>query len=153
MLFCHQKVIKKQTGSACNFLQPPIQAYFKINSLIFCCPIFFEEYLNPLVRINKMVNEHTVDYHPSLSKLIQGYTLSYFYRLLRGLSLQNISWIFPKTCISHHGCRKVMVLMLLRLLANTFKKIERVKNLNLFIFTHTTIITPQAEGNYPFQFS
>ena len=46
-----------------NFLQPPIQVcrgayipYFKINAPIFCCP-------------NKMVNKHTVDYHPSASQL------------------------------------------------------------------------------------
>ena len=38
---------------------------FKINASIFCCPLFLEEYLNPQLRINKMVNKHTVDYHPS----------------------------------------------------------------------------------------
>ena len=31
--------------------------------------IFFEECLNPQVRINKMANEHTIDYRPSLSEL------------------------------------------------------------------------------------
>ena len=36
---------------------------------MFCCPLFFEGYLNPLVRINKMVNKHTVDYHLSPSEL------------------------------------------------------------------------------------
>ena len=44
--------------------------YFKINPLIFCCPIFSENYLNPQVRINKMVNKDTVDYHPSPSSRI-----------------------------------------------------------------------------------
>ena len=43
--------------------------YFKINSPIFCWPFFFEEYFNPQVRINKMRNEDTVDYHISPSKL------------------------------------------------------------------------------------
>ena len=37
------------------------------------CMKFFSDicmkYLNPQVRINKMVNEHTVDYHPSPSEL------------------------------------------------------------------------------------
>ena len=41
--------------------------YFKINAPIFCCPLFFKEYLNPHVMIIKM--EHTVDYHPCLSEL------------------------------------------------------------------------------------
>ena len=43
--------------------------YFKIDTPILCCLLFFKEYLNPLVRINKMGKEHTVDYHPSPSKL------------------------------------------------------------------------------------
>ena len=67
-----KKTIKKQTSSAWIFLQPPMQvcrsAYipnFKINAPIFCCPLFFKEYLNPQVRINKMINEHNVDYHPN----------------------------------------------------------------------------------------
>ena len=71
--------------------------YFKINGPVFCCPLFFVENLNSQIRINKMGNEHTVDYHLSLLK--QGYTLSHFYGLLRGLSLQNISWNFSQTCI------------------------------------------------------
>ena len=56
-IFCHQKTIREQTGSALNFLQPSIQVcwgayipYFKINTPIFCYLIFFEECLNPQVR-------------------------------------------------------------------------------------------------------
>ena len=73
--FVTKKTIWKQTGLPWNFLQPPIQVwrgayipYFKINAPIFCCSIFFEKCLNPQVRINKMVNEHTVYYHPSPSE-------------------------------------------------------------------------------------
>ena len=44
--------------------------YFKINLFILWCPLFFENYLNPQVRINKIVDKHTVDYHPSPSQLI-----------------------------------------------------------------------------------
>ena len=44
--------------------------YFKINPPIFCCPLFSENYLNPQVKISKMVNKHTVNYHPSPSQLI-----------------------------------------------------------------------------------
>ena len=75
--FVTKKVIKKQTGSAWKFLQPLIPlcwgAYipsFKISVPFFCCTLFSENYLNPQVRINKMVNKHIVDYHPILSQLI-----------------------------------------------------------------------------------
>ena len=69
-LFVTKKAIKNQARSAWNFLQLPIPAcsayicYFKINPPNFCCPLFSENYLNPQVRINKMVNKHTVDYPP-----------------------------------------------------------------------------------------
>ena len=50
--FCHQKNNKKaeQTDVAWKFLQPPIQAH---HASIFGCPLYFQEYLNPEVRINK----------------------------------------------------------------------------------------------------
>ena len=35
----------------------------------FPLPFFFGEYLNPHVRINKLINEHTVYYHPTPSGL------------------------------------------------------------------------------------
>ena len=60
--FYYQETIKKQTGSAWSFLQLPILPcrgisipYLKINFPFFCYPFFFEEYLNPQVRINQMV--------------------------------------------------------------------------------------------------
>ena len=34
----------------------------------FYCFIFFKECVNPQVRIYKMLNEHTIDYHPSPSE-------------------------------------------------------------------------------------
>ena len=53
--------------------------YFKINSPTFCCPLFSENYHNPQVRINKMVNKHTVDYHPNPpSQLISSIQLLIF---------------------------------------------------------------------------
>ena len=65
--------------------------YFKINSPIFCCPLFSENYLNTQVRINKMVNKRTIDYHSSLSGLTLIHPLMIrFYRLLRALSLSRI---------------------------------------------------------------
>ena len=43
---------------------------FQNESPIFCCPLFSENYLNRQARINKTVNIHTVNYHPSPSQLI-----------------------------------------------------------------------------------
>ena len=77
--------------------------YFKINAPIFCCFIFFEECLNSQVRIYKMVKNLLLITTLVLQNLFQGYTLLYFYWHLRGLSLQNISWIFSQTCISRPG--------------------------------------------------
>ena len=47
----------------------PISPISKSTPPISASPFFFEEYLNPEVRINKMGNEHTVNYHHSPSKL------------------------------------------------------------------------------------
>ena len=98
--------------------------YFKINAPICCCPFFSENYLNPQARISKMVNKHTVDYHPSPSELISRITPSYFYGLQRGLSRRNffINLYIPP------WLWKSFKFMLLRLLANTFvsQKIESV---------------------------
>ena len=70
------KINEKVDRLCMKFLQLPIQVwrgahilYFKIKAPIFWCPLFFEEYLKPQVRINKMVNNYTVDYQPSLSGL------------------------------------------------------------------------------------
>ena len=74
-IFCDQKSKKKAGRPYMKFCQPPKQvcrgayiSYFKINVTIFCCLLFSEYYLNPQVRINKMINKHTVDYHPSPSQ-------------------------------------------------------------------------------------
>ena len=103
-VFVTEKQQKKQTCSAWSFLQPPIQLcrtvyipYFKINAPIFFCPLFFEEYLNPQIRINIMVNEHTVNYHPccfgSTSRI---HLLIFLWTPWWLITLQNISWIFFK---------------------------------------------------------
>ena len=54
--------------------------YLKISPPTFCCFRFSENYLNPQVRINKILNKYTANYQ-----------LSYFYGLLRALSLQSLS--------------------------------------------------------------
>ena len=73
--FVTKETIRKQASSAWNFLQSSIQMRrgacipcFKINAPIFCYFIFFEECLNRQVRIYEMLNEHTVDNHPSPSE-------------------------------------------------------------------------------------
>ena len=105
--FYHQKTTKRQTGSAWNFLQSPLQVcrgahipYFKINSPIFCCPLFLEEYLNPQGRINKLANEHSVDYHLSPSELTSRIHLLIFIWTPKDLYLQNIFSIFFPTCMA-----------------------------------------------------
>ena len=35
--------------------------YFKIKAHLFCCPLFFKEYLNLKLMINKVLNKHIVD--------------------------------------------------------------------------------------------
>ena len=56
----------------------------------------------------------------------------YFYGLLRGLSLQNISWIFFSNLYIPRWLRKSFKFMMLRLLENTFVS----QKMNAFIFTH-----------------
>ena len=59
----------KFSSSTDTSVQRCLYPLFQNQRLHFCCPLFFEEYLNPQVRITKIVNEHTVDYHPSPSGL------------------------------------------------------------------------------------
>ena len=69
--------------------------YFKINTPSCYCPLFFKEYLNHLVKIIKMINKHTVNYHPSLSGLtskintlyMKPYDIIWLYELLYELLL------------------------------------------------------------------
>ena len=83
------------------FVQPPYKyaadvstPYFKINTPLFCCPLFSNEYLNPQVRISKMENECNVDYQPSSSGVTSGISLPYFYRPFSALYLSRIFFEF-----------------------------------------------------------
>ena len=132
--FATKKIIKKQTSPASNFLQPPIPIcrgayipYFKINGAIFCCLIFSENYLNPQVRINKMVYRH-IEYHPSPSQLISRCIRPIFLWTLKGfISPESFSNFFLNLYIPP-WLRKSFKFVVLRLLANTFmsQKIESV---------------------------
>ena len=69
-----------------------------------------------------MVNEYTDDYHPSpleFTSRIYFYVL-YFYGLLRGLSLWNISFFFFSNLYIPPRLQKIFKFMVLRLLENTF---------------------------------
>ena len=84
--------------------------YFKINPPTFCCPLFSENYLNPQVRINKIVNKHTANYQ-----------LSYFYGLLRALSLRSLYFLefSPKPVYSTMVAEKFQIYSV-KTTANTF---------------------------------
>ena len=71
--------------------------YFKINPLFFWCTLFFEEYLKPQVKMNKMVNEYAATINLKDTSSLVSIDSSGLY-----LSLQSIYRIFSQTCISHH---------------------------------------------------
>ena len=79
--------------------------------------IFFQTFfsgmkcLNPQVKINKMVNEHTVDYtHPSPSELTSRiHPLIFLWAPKEFIFSPEYFWIFSQTCILHHGCRKFQI--------------------------------------------
>ena len=69
--FCHKK-FHEEADRLCVKLSSALD----ISGSFFYCLLFFEEYLNRQVRINKMVNELTVNYQPSPSGLsLKTYTL------------------------------------------------------------------------------
>ena len=106
--------------------------YFKINPPIFCCPLFSKNYLNPQARINKMVNKHTVDYHPSPSQLISRiHTLMFIWTPKGFISPESFLNFFLNLYIPpwFRKCFKFIVLRLLQIHL-------WVKKLHLFYPTH-----------------
>ena len=102
--------------------------HFKINAPIFCCPLISENYLDPQVRINKMVNKHTVDYHPSPLQLTSRiHPLIFLWTPNGFISPELFLNFFPKPVYSTMVAESFKF-MVLRLLANTFvsQKIESV---------------------------
>ena len=91
---------------------------FQNQSLVFCCPPFYENYLNPQARINKMVNKYTVDYHPSRSQLISRiHTLIFLWTRKGFISPESFLNFFLNLYIppSLWKSFKVMVLRLLQI--------------------------------------
>ena len=123
--------------------------YFKINAPIFCCPFFSEDYLNSQVRIYKIVNKHTVDYHPSPSQSTSRiHPLIFLWTPPEGfISPESFLKFFLNLYIPP-WLRKSFKFMVLRLLTNKF-----AQKLNLFIFTDAPkqnsppvfIITPRQK--------
>ena len=105
--------------------------YFKINPPIFCCPLFSKNYLNHQVKINKMVNKHLVDYHPSPSQWISRIQPLIFLWTPKGfISLESFLNFFLNLYVlpSLRKSFKFIVLILLQIHLWVKKY--------LFIFTH-----------------
>ena len=104
-------------------------------------PLFFEECLNPQVRINKRVKEHTVDYHPNLSELTSRMHPRMFLWTPKGfISPEYLLDFISNLCFSPwlrkgYGVNSVKI---------TGKYIcESKKKWNLFIFTNPSKTLPQ----------
>ena len=137
--FVTKKTIRKCTGSAWNFLQPSLQVcrgayipYFKINDPIFYCFTFFEECLNPQVRVYKMLNKHTLDYHPSPAEFTSSIHPLIFLWNPKGFISPEYFLIFFSNLYIPLWLKKCFEFMVLRLLVIHLW----VKELNLFISTH-----------------
>ena len=106
-----------------------------------------KEYLNPQVRINKIVNQQcrlqTQSFRVNLKDIFSHISID-----LNVISHQNNFGIFYQSCIAHR-LRKVFKFVLFRLLENAFAS----QKLNPDISKSSSqilIITPQAEENYSF---
>ena len=102
-----------------------------------------------------MLNEHAVDYHPSPSEFTSRIHPLIFLCTPKGFILQNISWFFSQTSLSHHDWKKCFKFMVLRLLENTFVS-QRIESVHFYScpqarpFPRFLSSLLQAEGNYPF---
>ena len=109
-----KKPIIQQAGSAWNFIQPSIHvhrgAYIPHFKRPHFLPLIFEEYINPQVRINKMVNGNTVDYNNSPPELTWRIQPLIFPWPPRGFISSEYFLNFCPTCMTHHSCGKISVL-------------------------------------------
>ena len=140
-IFCHQRNNKKAGRLSMKFFSISVQVhrgayipYFKINAPILCCPLFFEKYRNPQVKINKVINKDT-----------EITTLQYSFRINLKDTFSHIFMDSLEGCLSTEyllnffsnlyippWLRTKFKFMLLRLLVNAFVSQE----MNLFSFTH-----------------
>ena len=110
--------------------------YFKINPPIFpsFIPLFSEYYLNSHVRIKKMVNKSTVDYHPSPSQLISKIHPLIFLWTLKGFISPESSQSFFLNLHIPPWFRKSFKFIALRSLVNTSvnQKTEKIESVHLY---------------------
>ena len=120
--------------------------YFKINPHIFWCPLFSENYLTLQVRINKTVNKHTVDYHPSPSQLISKIHPLIFLRTPKGFisskSLFNLFFFLHSSWTAFifswvergqdYGVEKITKIKPMRVVVTSFDKFDHLFNLYTF---------------------
>ena len=119
-IVCHKKSNKKVDRLCMKFssvsntsvqrcLYPLFQnqrSHFLLFHLFFCC--FIKECLKPQVRINKKINEHTVDYHPSPSSLTSRIHHLIFLWTPKGfISPEYFLIFFSNLYISHHDWWKI----------------------------------------------
>ena len=106
------------TSNTCA--QRCLYPHFKINTVIFCCPLVSENYLNSQVRINKMVNKHTVDFHPNPSSSTSSiHPLIFLWTATGFISAESFFNFFLNLYVP--PClRESFKFMVLRLLANIF---------------------------------
>ena len=82
-----QESFKNHRSSLADATSPCL----KIKCPLYCCPLFFKKYFNPQVRVCKMMNEHSVNYHRNSQGLTSRmHTLKFFL-------------ILCQACIIHQG--------------------------------------------------
>ena len=113
------------------------------------------KYLNHQVRINKMVNEHTADYHPSPSELTSRIHPLIFLRTPKGFIFSPEYFLnFFSNLYITPWLRKNFKFMVLRLLENAFVS-QKIESVHFYFIPYANIFPrflslPQAGGNYPF---
>ena len=159
IFFVTKKVIKKQTGSNWNFLQPPIPVYRdtyipyskSIPPFSIAC-LFWK--LSQCSGQNQQNGKHTVNYHPSPSQLISRIHPLIFLWTPKGFISPESFLIFFLNLYIPLWLWKSFKFILLRLLVNTFVN-QKIESVHFYSCPQATlpqvfISTSQAEGNYSF---
>ena len=113
-------------------------------------PLLFKEYLNPQVRINKMANKHTADYHPSPSQLTSRIHPLIFLWAPKGfISLEFFFNFFSKPVYSTMVKEKFQIYGV-KITGNYICE-SKIESADFYLCPQAEgNHSPQAEGNYPF---
>ena len=122
----------KFSSTSNTSVQRYLYLLFQNQSPHFLLPIFSENYLNPQARINKMVNKHTVNYHPSPSQLISRIHPLIFLWTPKGFISPESFLNFFLNLYIPPWLQKSFKFIVLRLLANTFVNQESVESVNFY---------------------